>query len=129
MGFVDIFDWTWAFVKVERRGLGKHLEVHKVRLPEYGEKGNYVQLLSLSAFAHNADKDKNRGCWSPDFLYFGKRWYEFIEDCECWEENARRSGVPLTDDRTLPCIEHNSLWDFYQAVGYDYKKKKWHTPA
>jgi hypothetical protein len=38
--------------------------------------------------------------------------------------NARES-FDFFDE--APIVEHDSVWDFYKAVGYDYKKKKYLT--
>jgi hypothetical protein len=107
----------YAAVKIDRKTF-VHIEVHKIYVPNLDEQGGYVQSLSLSAFAHNGDEDKNKGNWSPTHLYVVKRWNEFIEDAERWKEYN-------IDDRLLPTIEHNTVWDFYKHESYNYKKKKW----
>ena len=29
------------------------------------------------------------------------------------------------DQRKLPFTEHNGIWDFYEEIDYDYKKKRY----
>lgn len=43
-----------------------------------------------------------------------------------WKASCEKSGreyEPLLAG--VPVFTHESLWDMYAAVGYDYKKKKW----
>lgn len=118
--FHEWFDGVYTFTQIDLHAGCKHVHVHKVQLPKYGQKGWYVSIGSLSAFAHNGDQEKHKGCWSPDYLYVCKRSYEFEDECQ-----NLSSRWPDLDDRKLPVTEHASLWDFYKAVGYDYKRKKW----
>jgi hypothetical protein len=61
-----------------------------------------------------------------------KKQHRFHTNIKCdsdWEMDRRferRAYAPdkaLTD--TLPEFTHTSLWDFYKAIGYDYKAKKY----
>lgn len=40
-----------------------------------------------------------------------------------WERSAYAPDPALTE--TLPQFTHTSIWDFYKAIGYDYKAKKY----
>lgn len=118
----------YAVVKIERKTY-RHVELHKIHVPDFQDPGFYRSVSTLSAFAHHGDKDKNRGNWSPTHLYVVKRWEEFMEDTTRWKESyetiTKQSYPDNLDDRLLPTFEHASIWDFYKHQGYDYKKKRW----
>lgn len=101
---------------------------HVVKLPAYGEKRWYTSTLSWDAFstrentrvhkAYVASKILPKYCtvWRADewhrsedivreiFLQHGTEWLH------PWEKS--------------PKYEHASIFDFYKAVGYDLKKKR-----
>ncbi len=77
----------------------------------------YRQVLSSNAFFHGVKKhvkDNKRGIiWPSHYenehhLYTRKNSLGF----STWQEE-------------LPVIEHESIWAFYEYIGYDYRTKKW----
>lgn len=75
------------------------------------EASDYRSLVSLNAFFWGL-KDYNK---SKTRLYIGYRKSE-------WERFYKR-----TSNLTAPFIIHDTIWDFYIHIGYDYKKKKYIT--
>ena len=80
------------------------------------EASDYRSLVSYGAFFTSV---KNR-CYSKTRLYHGKRKLEWEQD------RAMMAANPITADLYIdvPVVNHESLWEFYKAIGYDYKKKK-----
>ena len=68
----------------------------------------YRSRMSYSAFAHSIKK-RNRK--QQELLY------------HCDNEIFRINTI----DSNLPFIECATLWDFYEAIGYEYRLKKWLT--
>lgn len=105
----------------ERRqnGLLEKYRIHVVTIPE---KGSYVQLTSYNAFHRHetsrilaADKKKE----TLDFE-FDRR-----STLEKWEPHQMKPDGLYFDEGGLPRMEHADLWAFYEAIGWDYKKKRY----
>lgn len=110
---------------------GEILEVHTFTLePPDSKKSRYSALVSMQWFQDRELElrygDKPKKILPPFYVglfehkYFfdkmedsrRKRWYERGEEPEdLWAE--------------YPHFHHESLWDFYTAIGYDYKAKRW----
>ena len=82
-----------------------HLEYVALTLPDWGQKGAYIQRVSYNAFFHSGRHSKNR---TPTRLYVAK--------------HADEPHYPMAGVRTVPMA---SLWDFYRHIGYDWKKKRY----
>lgn len=72
---------------------------------DLGESCNYRSRTSLNAFFYG----KHKRNVTKDFLYYGKPLSEAIE-----LENLNPDTVEKVE----------SIWKFYEIIGYDYKKKK-----
>lgn len=83
----------------------------------------YRQIVSYTYFT---DRELGRGFGSKKVApkHFGS--------------SEHRAGVELLSDArklhpsqfnsfadNLPIFEHDTIWDFYNSIGYDYKKKKY----
>lgn len=76
----------------------------------------YRQVVSAGAFFHGVkkhDRDVKRGIiWAShhedEHHHYTRKYMGF----SIWEED-------------VPVVEHESIWAFYEHIGYDYKKKKW----
>lgn len=111
----------FAVQEIEQPG-SKHLRLHVLWLPTVTEPDFYRQVTSFNAFFHSGGK---RGLYGPNWkgdelLYSEKDWEEFENECEIWGKD-----LPALDYRNLPQIEHQSIWEFYESIGYDFRKKKW----
>lgn len=83
--------------------------VYKVIRPDPTEKGFYTQSLSMDSFKNDYRIDELN-----ELEYFVLTQKEF----ECHEEKRYKNIVVK---------EHNSVWNFYNTVGWDYKKKKFNN--
>jgi hypothetical protein len=92
--------------------------IHKIKTPEYNEKLWYVTVVSSNAFFYSLKKRNRKG----NILYIGKSFEEWTYD---QEHRAKNPIIADLDERLLTPIEHESLWDFYKYIGWDYKKKKY----
>jgi hypothetical protein len=109
---------------------GKPIQVHLFRTPEVSEPGFYRAVTSVGAFSTREKTklyDRNRqGHRDVVGRRCHVRWGEEIkwadEDTARLVEQYGRKMDPYID---LPIFHHESLWDFYKAIGYDYKKKKY----
>ena len=86
-----------------------NIAYHYVTIPYYGEKEFYRIGVSLEYFAHGiTNEEKRKGNYFKEGVMF-----------HCQRADDLRWKAPKTPD-----VMHASLWDFYTAVGYNYKKKK-----
>lgn len=107
--------------------------IHKVKIPDFSEKGFYRETTSFNAFcsgkrANATKEDKNcyrDTCpWAPDGLY-----YNAGEESEWLKENTRRVnrlkkyGPPYYDEVKLKTICHENIYDFYNYIGFDRKRR------
>lgn len=90
----------------------EHDEVHYINFPDYGEKGWYRMMISYSAFFESCNcRDE-----SDSFLYYLYRGKDLRSPAEIEYEKIR--------DSKLPKIYHDSLYDFFEYIGYCRKKKR-----
>lgn len=77
----------------------------------------YRQVVSLNAFFHGLRKmnrDRRRG-----ILWFEHNEYEHPMHTN---NTTILSDWPKDDD---DYVQHESMWAFYEYIGYDYKRKRW----
>ena len=101
----------------------KHEHLHILNLPSVGEDGFYRQTGSFNAFFYSTkNRNKNDGR-----QYYAKHWDEFESECQRMEKWLAKDGITKLkfDDRKLPTTEHQSIWEFYEAIGFDQKSKRW----
>ena len=77
----------------------------------------YRQVVSAGAFFHGVkkhDRDVKRGViWASHYEHEHHRYTEkSILGFSIWSGDVE-------------IVEHESIWAFYEHIGYDYKKKKW----
>lgn len=101
---------------------GNKKETHKLSL-SYGDPGFYRACTSLSAFSsregtrlYNCHKIKKK------MHVEGKRCHVQMEGEIIDISHLAQYGIY---PEVLPTFEHATVWDFYKAVGYDYKRKKY----
>lgn len=109
--------WYYALIWLH----GDELEVHKFTMEHTVEQSHYRAISSYNAF-------EDRNCRQvADGKIFGYR--ASMRSERDWEMDMRFGDRAFAPDvfprRELPMFEHASIWDFYIAVGYDYKQKKW----
>lgn len=101
---------------------GRPIEVHHMTMEPTSEQSRYRAVSSMNWFN---DRESKIFCDR-------KKKHVFHTHIKCntdWETDRRferRAYAPdkaLTD--TLPEFTHTSIWDFYKAIGYDYKLKRY----
>lgn len=96
-----------------------HDHLYVMHFPSYQDHGFYRQTMSLNAFFHGYRKRPNK---TSTHLYVYHEWREFEAQCE---RTVKWDGCHDEDDRKLRTTELNGIWEFYQAIGYDYKTKRY----
>lgn len=91
-------------------------EHHKLSL-SYGDKGFYRACTSLSAFS---TREGTRLYKQRHVI--GKRCHVQMEHEIMDISHLAKYGIY---PEVLPTFEHATVWDFYKAVGYNYKRKKY----
>lgn len=106
------------------------IEKHIIHTPRGDEKGFYRQGVSFSYFK-TRESTIHYNAYTKGKIVKGYRSYvQWLDDYLIHEQVSKdafeKLGIPyksLYDG--LPEYEHFSVWDFYNQVGYDYKKKKY----
>ena len=96
---------------------GENDEVYILNAPSPGEDGFYRQITSLSAFFFEHSRNLKRRNETKDILWICEPWAEF----EIRQKIDTKWGIA----RKISDRVFNSIWEFYEFVGYDYKTKKW----
>lgn len=120
-------------LSIERK-FGEAVAIHYITMPRAMANDYYRSVLSLEGFASRERKQtfKKGQPISPHCINVRPRHFTMQrrDDWEFRETSVRESfakrGMPFT--RTygdVPTFEHASIWDFYKAIGYDYKKKRY----
>ena len=118
--------------------------IHKIRMPDFKDKGFYRDITSWNAFCSGSrrgltkedKKSKKVGCcWSPDGLYYThehveQEWLKAVERRFKWAverfgESKKEELEKELDERKFPVVEHNSIWDFYKYIEFDHKARKY----
>jgi hypothetical protein len=90
------------------------MELMAFMQPNYGEEGFYRQVGSFNAFFKSAKRRNTH----DGFLYYPQD----EEDYNFEFGLMRKLGA---NPKGKTCITHPSIWEFYKAIGYDYKTKKY----
>lgn len=106
--------------------------IHVIRNPNPTEKDFYRSGVSRTYFH---ERELNR--WHDKYYIKGlicPRWFDMKtsfdsnqleREISFFEEEVPGEEKYLHWLRDLPIVEHQSVWDFYTYIKYDYKKKKW----
>lgn len=102
--------------------------VHVVLIPGYGDPDYRRSNQTLGAWVHHwqrvagsafyAKKRLDRGFWNMQFEDDWKFQLEFYDSTHGIENNPLRQIEKNT---------HGNIWNFYTALGWDYKRKKFLT--
>ena len=90
------------------------IAIHVVRQPNVGEKGFYRAAISMGAWDEREVKN------------YVDKFYTKRKPCpRHWSVKYETKYMHPLDYQNIPIIEHDTLWDFYKYVGYDYKTQKY----
>lgn len=103
---------------------------HIIKAKEYGEKGFYRDTVSMDAFTdrENANLNKNYLLNKPVAKRVDVRNYEqYVKTKKMTDEHLEKIGANKLVDKVdqTPIFEHENIKQFYEAIGYDIKKKKY----
>lgn len=113
-------NWHYALVQLH----GDDLEVHKFTLEPTCEQSQYRAIVSYNAFAGRNARQALAGN-IQGYLAIMRSEADWIEGIRSGD---RVYSPHVNPRRLLPQFVHASIWEFYSAVGYDYKSKKWLRP-
>jgi hypothetical protein len=103
--------------------------VHWFRVAEFKEDGFYVTAISFDAFRHREAKKLYE-----DGVKQNLTKKRTIRPWRALSNHIFENDLVFEMEHKLKIHDdlkqhfHASLWDFYKAVGYDYKKQKWMGP-
>ncbi len=90
------------------------IAIHVVRVPTVGEKGFYRSAISIGAWDEREVKN------------YVEKFYMKRKPCpRHWSVKRETKYMHPLDYQNVPIVEHETLWDFYKYVGYDYKTQKY----
>ena len=110
-------------VAIERR-FNKSVAEHHIKIPRATEPGFYRAVVSMGAFQHRegqrafGEKARAKRVILPVYYALQRRQERELN----YAHHMHRYGTEYREK--LPIIEHESIWDFYKYIGYDYKKKR-----
>lgn len=99
------------------------ISVHGFKIPAFLEENFYRQTVSYNSFRSRENRKLfiDKECKIPRH-YYGKRLgicdIEDYNEWNLWRFNHFKA-------LNLPYFEHDSLWELYKGIGYDYKKQKY----
>lgn len=101
-------------------------EVHQFDMP-YGMPRWYVSVTSIGAFSTREGTKLYQHNLKGKRDVVGKRCHVRFGDEITFEESmaARLEANYGIKPDVLPIFTHATVWDFYKAVGYDWKKQKY----
>jgi hypothetical protein len=95
-----------------------HAEFHEIQIPEFKDEGFYRTMISYDAF-FESPKRRNK---NDDYLYLVVTDNTISDSMrEKFPDVVKREEER---DANLPRIKHDSLYDFFEYIGYDRKKQK-----
>jgi hypothetical protein len=118
---------------IERRSDGfsdRAERLHRIPVAVRGTRDGNAQLRSLGAF-----REREMGRRYPDewvrLVYdkvphwFEVRWsFDWLSDQQRYALLTDSYGDPFDPHAGAQVVDHESVWAFYLAIGYDYKKRR-----
>lgn len=116
------WDRSRTYVVTDRGPASNVQALHIIRVPGLGQPEGYVSLLSIEAFqerlAHQLYQRQHVARKPVG------RWLSVTRKHD-WLAYRRIDVFRLNHGK--PITKHASVWDFYNHIGYDYKKKRYRT--
>lgn len=124
MAYYEPYNW----MVIEHTPQNEWTALHVLSTPALSAKKGYVWLTSIESFRSRQMKKKFGPDARPPFANI--RWFSVYNFDEWTKDRARTKqrmeeilNRPYTDQyESLPVIQHDSLFSFYDAIGWDRKK-------
>lgn len=115
----------WVAVEWDETVIGGRISAyHVITIPGSGLKNGYVSQASASAYRNReAERFFGRKRKPRRVRYDLSNAWIWLHDRAMHRRVERQCGEKF--DRGLPIIRHASLWDFYNAIGYDHKRDRY----
>lgn len=84
----------------------------------------YRSRMSHNAFFHGFKTQRNR---NSRYLYTYKHLEEHRWTMESWKRTMSQHPEIKDIYGSVPVVTVKNLWEFYELIGWDYRKKKWST--
>ncbi len=108
---------------------GEQVAIHTLYIPGFNKPKHYTGILSIGFFERRQlmkfHPDPKKKVKMPRWFSV-KRWIEYEEDQYRWNNSdfCDRHPDSKEPDAKLLVIEHKSLFEFYDYIGWDRKKMK-----
>lgn len=108
-------------------------EHHIFPLPNFLDPGFSITIRSYSAFRQRENRglyESQQKAWQTQTKWIPPAIRTSLKDKDEWEVD-RKLLVDTLTAHNIPVepepnwIRHESLWDYYKAVGYDYKRRRY----
>lgn len=127
---------TKIIVEIPHNDRGSNRVIHRIAMPDYDEPGWYTQTISLSAFhtgrrrGATAEERRTRRdgcCWAPGRLYYclHNREEDWHREQDRLQARMAEHGISYPDERQCETIEHDSIYAFYEHIGFDRKRRRY----
>lgn len=113
---------------------GEPVAYHVFRIPGCGLKGGYWAIGSYNAFRRREGErhfGKNCAKTRRPTRYSMKMAYDHLFDSRC-DRRIERACLAAGQKgwrHGLPIHRHASIWDFYEAIGFDHKRNRYTKAA
>lgn len=105
---------------------GQVVNLYKVHFPDMGEKGFYWQITSIEAFTNHWKRKvaacHQKGTLGNNHLFFSMRPSDIVLD-----QQAELGEVRRFLQSNLLLKEFQDVWSFYNAIGWNYRTKRFET--
>lgn len=110
--------------RVDADGIDVPRAIHTIQAPSVTARGGYPQAISIDAFNR---AETRRMFVGNTFERNPKapRYFIRVSFADLQRDMAFEKRCGLTYLQNAESHGYTSVWDFYQAIGYDYKRKRY----
>jgi hypothetical protein len=108
-----------TYIVTEIAPTSEHTRLWRIQIPGYGEPDFQSATQSFLWYFQGRNKRNHK---RDGTLYHAVEEEEYNRSQLIWQKSATKNGVEVQEPEI---IDIATIWDFYTAVGYDRKKKKY----
>lgn len=105
-----------AYIIKEYGPNDRRIRQHHLVLPRQTMPGGYVMLTSINAFRRREDARAARAYDKGETL---DRWFDVT-----FADRPDSNDICRTEPDLEPPMTHETLWAFYETIGYDHKANR-----